>query len=195
MEPASSAEVFTHVRIVMGMVVGLGITRLLMGVAGLVQHPKRAKLSLIHLLWALSILVELVLFWWWEFELRALPRWSFGVFAFLVSYAVTLFLLAAVLFPDNIAEYEGYEDFFLKRRHWFFGLFIATDVLDVIDTLIKGEPYFDTLGLDYLVQVPIGIALAAVAIWTPNRRYQLGLVIVHLIYQLWWVSILFDTRG
>jgi hypothetical protein len=195
MEPASSAEVFTHVRIVMGMVVGLGITRLLMGVAGLVQHPNRARLSAIHLLWAVSVLIELTLFWWWEFELRALPRWSFAVFAFLVGYAVTLFMLAALLFPDKIDEYEGYEDFFLKRRHWFFGVFAATFVFDVVDTLIKGEPYFDNLGVGYLVQVPIGIALAGIAILTRNRRYHFALVSVHLIYQLWWVSILFDTRG
>jgi len=195
MEPASSAEIFTHVRIVMGMVVGLGITRLLMGVAGLVQHPRRAKLSAIHLLWALSVLIELALFWWWEFELRSLPRWSFGVFAFLVSYSVTLFMLAALLFPDKIDEYDGYEDFFLQRRHWFFGVFIATDLFDIVDTLIKGEPYFDTLGLEYLVQVPIFIGLACIAIFTKNRRYHLGLVIAHLLYQLWWVIILFDTRG
>ena len=195
MEPASSAEIFIHVRIVMGMVVGLGITRLLMGVAGLVQHPRRAKLSAIHLLWALSVLIELALFWWWEFELRSLPRWSFGVFAFLVSYSVTLFMLAALLFPDKIDEYDGYEDFFLQRRHWFFGVFIATDLFDIVDTLIKGEPYFDTLGLEYLVQVPIFIGLACIAIFTKDRRYHLGLVIAHLLYQLWWVIILFDTRG
>lgn len=195
MEPASSAEIFTHVRIVMGMVVGLGITRLLMGVAGLVQHPRRAKLSAIHLLWALSVLIELALFWWWEFELRSLPRWSFGVFAFLVSYSVTLFMLAALLFPDKIDEYDGYEDFFLQRRHWFFGVFVATDLFDIVDTLIKGEPYFDTLGLEYLVQVPIFIGLACIAIFTKDRRYHLGLVIAHLLYQLWWVIILFDTRG
>ena len=195
MEPASSAEIFTHVRIVMGMVVGLGTTRLLMGVAGLVQHPRRAKLSAIHLLWALSVLIELALFWWWEFELRSLPRWSFGVFAFLVSYSVTLFMLAALLFPYKIDEYDGYEDFFLQRRHWFFGVFIATDLFDIVDTLIKGEPYFDTLGLEYLVQVPIFIGLACIAIFTKDRRYHLGLVIAHLLYQLWWVIILFDTRG
>jgi hypothetical protein len=104
---------------------------------------------------------------------------------------VTLFLLAALLFPDRIDEYEGYGDFFLKRRHWFFGVFAATFLLDVIDTLIKGAPYFDNLGVGYLIQVPIGIALCLIAIWTADRRYHLALVIVHLAYQAYWITQLF----
>ncbi len=192
---SSAAELFPHIRIVMGMVVGLGITRLLMGVAGLIQHPARARVSLIHLLWALSILIELILFWWWEFALYQVENWSFGIFAFLIVYAVALFLMAALLFPDNIDDYDGYEDFFLKRRHWFFGVLAATFLLDIVDTLIKGEPYFDTLGLDYLVQVPIGLALSAIAILTANRRFHLGLVVAHLLYQGWWISILFYTHS
>jgi hypothetical protein len=192
---ATAAELFPHIRIVMGMVVGLGITRLLTGVAGIVQHPRRAPVSLIHMLWVLSILVELVLFWWWEFALYEVQDWSFGIFAFLIAYAVTLYLMAALLFPDKLDDYAGYEDFFLKRRKWFFGIFGLTFLLDIVDTLIKGEPYLDTLGLDYLIQVPIGIALCAIAIWTTNRRYHLGLVLVHLIYQAWWIYILFYTHS
>jgi hypothetical protein len=192
---ASVAELFPHVRIVMGMVVGLGITRLLMGYAGLIQHPARAKLSLIHLLWSFSVLVELVLFWWWEFELYGVQTWNFGLFAFLIGYAVTLFLLAALLFPDKLDDYDGYEDFFLKRRHWFFSILAVTFLLDVLDTLVKGEPYFDTLGIQYLIQVPAGIALAILAIRTPNRNVHLGLVILHLCYQAWWIYLLFNTHA
>ena len=125
---------FVGLTVVPGTVIGLGITRLLMGVAGLVQHPDRAKISPIHLLWTLSILVELILFWWWEFALYEVTDWSFGIFAFLIFYAITLFLLAALLFPDNLIDYSGYEDFFLKRRHWFFGVFGLTFLLDIGDT-------------------------------------------------------------
>lgn len=144
---AGVSELFPHVRIVMGMVVGLGITKLLTGYAGLIQHPRRTPLSPIHLLWGASILVELVLFWWWEFELYGVKSWSFGLFAFLIGYAVTLYLLAALIFPDKIDEYDGYEDYFLKRRHWFFAILGATFLLDIVDTVVKGEPYFDTLGI------------------------------------------------
>jgi hypothetical protein len=191
---AAPVDFFVHVRIVMGTVVGLGVTRILLGLAGLAQHPKRAKLSIIHLLWAGSILLELVFFWWWEFELRDLKEWSFGVFAFLIVYSITLFLLGAMLFPDKLDDYDGYEDFFLKRRHWFFGVFALTFALDVIDSLIKGAPYFDTLGIGYLIQVPIGIALCLVGIWTTSRKYHLGLVLAHLAYQAAWIGELFTIR-
>jgi hypothetical protein len=189
------SELFPHVRIVMGMVIGLGITRLLTGVAGIVQHKKRAPLSLVHLLWAGSLLLELIFFWWWEFELHGFQNWTFGVFFFLIGYAVTLFLLTVFLFPDKLDEYGGYEDYFLQRRHWFFGVFAATFLLDLVDTLIKGAPYFDNLGIWYIVQIPAGIVLSLIAIWTANRTYHLALVLLHLAYQAGWIAQLFTIHA
>ena len=193
MDALPAPDMFPHVRIVMGMVVGLGITRLLMGVAGLVQHPGRAKISSLHLLWALSILIELVFFWWWEFALFEVQDWTIGLFFFIILYAVTLFLLAALLFPDSLAEYDGYEDFFLKRRHWFYSLFAATFALDIVDTIIKGPNHWQEFGWPYYIQVPVGLVLSAIAIWTPNRRYHLGLVTLHLLFQATWLVRLFNT--
>jgi len=193
MDAAAVHELFPHVRIVMGMIVGLGITRLLMTVAGLIQHPHRATVSSIHLLWIGSILVELVLFWWWQFALFRLEYWTFGITLFLIVYAVTLFLLAALLSPDNIAEYEGYEDFFLKRRFWFFGLFATTFVLDTVDTLIKGEAYWQRFGLEYFIQVPLGLILCAIVIRSTDRRVHLAAVLLHIAYQVYWISRFFYT--
>jgi hypothetical protein len=195
MDTGVAHDVFVHVRIVMGTVIGLGLTRLLMGAAGIIQHPTRYKLSLIHLLWVASMSLELILFWWWEYDLATLPSWNFGIFAFLILYSITLFALCALLFPDNLAEYDGYEDFFLKRRRWFFSIFGLTFLLDVVDTLIKGAPYFDTLGLVYIVQIPFGLAFSAIALWTANRRFHLGFVLLQLLYQAWSVAFYFETRA
>jgi hypothetical protein len=193
MDALPAPELFPHVRIVMGMVIGLGITRLLMGVAGMVQHPSRAKISILHLLWVGSMLLELVHFWWWQFALFHLETWTFGIFFFLIAYTILLFLQAALLFPDNLSEYKGYEDFFLKRRHWFFSLFAANFLFDVADTMIKGQDHWNKFGPEYFIQVPIGIVLCAIAIRTPNRRFHLALVCVHLIYQTSWILRLFNT--
>jgi hypothetical protein len=193
MDATAAHELFPHVRIVMGMIVGLGITRLLMTVAGLIQHPHRSRVSAIHLLWIGSILVELVLFWWWQFALFRLEYWTFGITLFLILYAVTLFLIAALLSPDNIAEYDGYEDFFLKRRGWFFGLFAATFVLDTVDTLIKGEAYWNRFGLEYFIQVPLGLVLCAIAIRSTDKRIHLAAVLLHIAYQAYWIVRFFYT--
>jgi hypothetical protein len=193
MQHSGAAELFPHIRIVLGMIVGLGMTRLLLTVAGLIQHPHRLRVSSIHLLWVLSILLELVLFWWWEFALFRLEHWNFSIILFLISYATTLFLLAALLSPDNIAEYEGYEDFFLKRRRWYFGLFAATFVLDIVDTLIKEDGYWTRTEFDYFIQVPLGLLLCALAIKSADRRAHLAVVLLHLAYQAYLITRFFYT--
>ena len=45
----SAHDIYPHIRIIMGMVIGLGITRLLSGIARIVQHPGQQRLSVVHL--------------------------------------------------------------------------------------------------------------------------------------------------
>ena len=190
--PATPEEVFPHIRIVIGMVVGLGVTRLLTGVARIIQHPGKDALYGVHLAWVASLLLYLVHFWWWEFGLFGIDDWTFGVYLFVIGYAVSLFLLCALLFPDSMADYAGYEDFFLARRAWFFGLLAATYLMDVVDTLIKGEAHFARFGTEYLIRTPLLVGLCLVAIWTRDRRFHLALVAFTLIYQISWIARLFD---
>lgn len=191
----ASADLFPHVRIVMGMVIGLGITKLLAGVAGFIQHPGRVKPFPIHLLWVGTLLLELVHFWWWQYALYSVSDWNFGIFVFLIGYSIVLYFLCALLFPDKIDEYDGYEDYFISRRKWFFALFASTFICDIVDSLIKGSAYFDRFGLEYFVQVPLGLVLCGIAMWTSNRRFHLAFVVIHLLYQLSWIWRLFYTVG
>jgi hypothetical protein len=187
MDPQAANELFPHIRIVIGMVVGLAIARLLTGIARLIQHPRRHRLSPVHLLWVLSLLVELALFWWWEFALSRLPGLTFGAFIFLIAYALTLFLLCALLFPDDLDEYADYEDYFLNRRRWFFGLLALTFVLDVVDTALKGPARWSHFSADYLVQVPLGLGICLIASLRANRRLQLATALLHIAYQAYWI--------
>ncbi|MCV0395122.1 MAG: hypothetical protein K5872_02830 [Rhizobiaceae bacterium] len=188
-----TSQAYPHVRIVMGMVVGLGIARLLGGVARIIQHPGQVPLYPVHLAWVASVLLMLVHYWWWEFGLFTVPRWTFEVYLFVLAYAVLLFLLSTLLFPDSMHDYDGYESFFISRRRWFFGLMATTYVFDVVDTLIKGRVHLDHFGVEYLIRIPVFLVLCVVAALTANRRFHAVFVTFTLVYQVSWILRLFDT--
>ena len=189
----SAHDIYPHIRTVMGMVIGLGLTRLLSGVARIVQHPADHLLYPVHLAWVASVMLSLVHFWWWEFGLFQIAIWTFGTYLFVIGYSVLLFLQCALLFPDSLQRYEGYEDFFLARRAWFFGLLAATSLLDVIDTLIKGEEHFARFAGEYMVRTPILVILCIVAARTRSPIFHVTFVSLALAYQLSWIFRLFDT--
>ena len=195
METLPAADVFPHVRIVMGMVIGLGVTRLLSGLARIVQHPRQYPLDPVHLSWVASLLLTLIHFWWWEFGLFGIRHWTFEIYFFIVLYAVTLFLLCALLFPDSMEGYTGYEDYFYARRAWFFGLLAATYLFDVVDTLIKGEAHFARFGVEYLIRTPVFVLLCLIAIRTTDRRFHRAFIAFTLIYQISWILRLFSSIG
>lgn len=186
-------EIYPHVRIVMGMVIGLGVTRLLSGVARIVQHPGRHRLYGVHLAWVASVLLALVHYWWWQFGLYQVPVWTFGIYLFVIGYAIVLFLMCALLFPDSMQGYANYKEYFHSRRVWFFGLLAATYVLDVVDTFIKGEAHFARFAREYLIRTPLLVVLCVAAMKSANQRFQVFFVAATLVYQLSWIFRLFDT--
>jgi hypothetical protein len=190
---SSPTEIFLHVRVVMAIVLGMGITRLLTGVARFVQHPGKYKLYAVHLGWVAWMLLMLIHFWWWQFWLQIIETWTFETYLFLISYTILLFLLCALLFPDDISEYSGYEEFFISRRRWFFGLLACVFVFDMIDTVLKGREHLESFGVEYLIRVPAFVVLCIIAIVTSNRRYHAAFVIAGLIYEVSWILRLFRT--
>lgn len=186
-------DLFPHIRIVMGMIIGLGVTRLLAGVARIVQHPTQYRLYTVHLVWVASVLLMLIHFWWWEFGLYTVQNWTFGKYLFLICYSFVLFMLTAFLFPESMRDYANYEDYFYSIRPWFFSLLALSYMLDVVDTLLKGPDHFAHFGKEFMIRTPLLVAACAAAILTTNRRFHLMLVLAIMAYQVSWILRLFDT--
>jgi len=149
----------------------------------LIQHPTRHRVSLIHLGWVAWALWNVVAFWWWEFRLRLIAHWNFGLYFFVCFYASIYYFLSALLFPDDIEGYDGYEDYFLSRRVWFFGFAALSEALDVVDTWIKGAEHLRSIGPEYFVQIGIFLVLCAVAANTRNLTFHAVFVFVAFVYE------------
>ncbi len=193
-QPPLNSDLYLHVRVVISMIVGLCITTLLSGFARFVQHPRREHASLLHLGWAASLLLWIIHFWWWEFRLSAVRVWNFGTYFFVIFYAILFYSLCTFLFPTDLRDYNGYEDYFLSRRRWFFGFLAMTMVADVIDTSLKGTEYFHSFGVEYPIRIVGYLVLCGVASYTRSRRAQLAFLAVSFVYQVSYIARLYGTQ-
>jgi hypothetical protein len=114
-------DLYLHVRVIFGMVVGLAVAHLLRVSALIVQHPKRYKVYWVHSLWVLFLFLYVIHYWWWEFNLELVQRWTFLLYLFVALYAVLLYLLCVLILPEQIGEYhDGFREYFYARGQWFF---------------------------------------------------------------------------
>ncbi len=180
-------EHFTHVRIIIGMVLGISVARLVVGTSEFLQHPNRKKIYLVHLGWVLYLFLTITHFWWYEFGLFKVRVWSFGLYLFLISFACLFAFAASMLFPSSMSEYESYEDYFQARRKTFYSMFAALAAADLIDTAIKGLDHFYALGIDYPLQQVGFILLSLIAIFVPSKLYQGVFVAGILVYKVLWM--------
>jgi hypothetical protein len=189
-----SPDFYLHIRTLISLVIGLSITHNLSGLASIVQHPVRRKLYAVHLIWAASLLLGSIHFWWWEFRLHELS-WTFGRYLFVISYASLFYLLAVMLFPKEMDEYDGYRDYFLSRRKWFFGILALTYLADIPDTLLKGQAYLASFGWEYPVRMAAYMVLFGIAMFTRNARFHAAFAALSLIYQISYILRLYYREG
>ncbi len=185
-------EHFVHVRIIIGMVLGISISRLIVGVSEFIQHPKAKRIYPIHLGWVLYLFLTIIHFWWYEFSLTKVQVWSFQLYFFLILYTCLFAIMASLLFPSNMEEYRGFEDYFQTRRRSLYGVFVLIQVMDLIDTAIKGKQYFLSLGIEYPLQQLVLIVLGIIAMIVPSKRYQAAFVFLTLVYKGQWIFRLYD---
>ena len=177
-------DLYLHVRVLIAIILGLSVARLLSGLALFMGQSDHHRVSWIHLGWVAWVLFNVIAFWWWEFRLSQITHWTFALYFFVFAYASMFFLQAALLFPTDIEGYDGYGDYFIARRVWFFGIFAASEVMDLIDTLIKGMDHLRSLGLEYLVHNALFLVLCLVAARTRNLTFHGLFVAAGLVYEV-----------
>lgn len=180
-------EPFEHVLVLLSIVIALGLTHLLTALGSAAHrmrgHGAPIRLDATYLLWVGFVLIWLVSFWWWEFSFQDLDiEWTFGLYLFLVSYAIALFVLAVILVPPRMEGLSDSYEYFMGGRRWFFAALFVTLVLDVVDTFLKGADWVSRPS--YLVFTGILMVACVVGVLADHRRVQLGTAATAFVLQL-----------
>ena len=60
-------DLYSHIKVLFSILLGLGVSHILRGLARIVQHPKQYRVYWVHLVWSLFLFLYLIHFWWWSF--------------------------------------------------------------------------------------------------------------------------------
>jgi hypothetical protein len=184
---------FEYVMVLASVIIGLGVTHLLQGVATIVQHPKRKPAYWVHLIWVAFIFFNTVFWWWWQFGYRSVETWTLQLYLFVVLYAVVMYINCAVLIPTDMDGYADFKDYFYSKRRWIFGGLLIFLSMDVIDTTLKGADYFASLGAEYPLRIVGYSALCLTGAIVRNERFHAVAALLGAGYQVTWAIRYFAT--
>lgn len=185
-------DAFSYLSVLLSIILGLGLTQLLTAAGRLIRHRDRVRADWLPLLWAAVLLVVYVQTWWAMFGLRELRAWTFVMFLTVLAQAITLYMMAAVILPEQIGDddtiFVDLRAYYERHHQWFFGFFLATLAVSLAkDVVISGR-------LPDAVNVAFHAVLAAmciVAILVRRRRVQATLGIAGAAAIAVYIALLF----
>lgn len=180
-------EPFEYVMVLVSIIVGLAITHILAAFGRAVRrlrgHGPPIRIEATYLLWVGFLFTWLLSFWWWEFKFQdVIAEWSFGLYLFVVGYAIVLFAVTVLLVPGEMKGLDDSFAYLVDGRKWIFGMFLLVQAIDVVDTALKGEAWL--VRPFYIVQVGAFVASALVGLTATSRRLHLPAAAVAFLTQL-----------
>lgn len=131
---------FEYVIVLISIILGMGITQLITGMASLILRWDKVKLYWPHLVLVILVFIIHIQDWWATYALRSNTQWHLPMFLFIILYPVNLYILARILFPIRWSAYLGdLKAFYLDNYRKLFGFMIFLPVHSLVENcLIRG---------------------------------------------------------
>jgi hypothetical protein len=182
-------SVFEYLGVLLSVIMGLGVTHILVGLSKTIHHRKTSTLFWVHSLWAINVLIYIVIIWWGMFWWSGLQEWSFFQFLLLVLYAIVLFFAASLLFPWDLPDDFNFEAHFFDTRPWFFSVLAVAWCIDIPETVLKSTGGLRDLPEAYVALVIANLALFILAMFWSNQTYHKAFAVVWPVYTIGYLSI------
>lgn len=144
--------------VLVSIIIGLGISRVLTGIAGVVVHWRRVRLYWVWMVAALLVFLAHVQLWWGTFSVgQTVAKGSFLDFTLFLLSPIALYLSASVIIPD----FDGDEP--LDLREYFFE---------------NHRGYFVFLALVPLLNGVRSLVISRDPLWMPARPYEIAFILL-----------------
>jgi hypothetical protein len=93
---------FNFMMVLLSIIVGLGITEILVNIARQIKMRKSSKASWIHSGIVAMLFLGFLQIWWESWGLRELDQWAFPHLLLLLVTPVGLFIISHLVYPDTL---------------------------------------------------------------------------------------------
>jgi hypothetical protein len=130
---------FEYVIVLVSIILGMGITQIISGLADLIHRWERIKIYWPHLILIVLVFILHIQEWWVSYDMRNYEYWRLPTFLFIILYPVNLYILARILFPVSWRGKEiDLKKFYFQNFRRIYLLTICLDVLGIIDNIFIG---------------------------------------------------------
>jgi len=159
---------FEYLSVLISIVLGLGITNILGGLAGIVRQRHRLKIYAPVPITLVTLFLIHVQTWWTLFGLRGMRRWTIVEFLVVLIQPVFLYLASAMLVPDLAGnEVVDLRTDYHRERRWFFGIMLLLVLCSLArPVILSGQ----LTGAADLVGHAVFLAAIAVGFVSANDR-------------------------
>ena len=158
-------------------IVGMGLTELLSGIADSMTRRNKREFSWIHLLLSFALLFGIVKTWWelWDFHTTA--EWTFPNLLLMLSPSIILYLVARILNPGREFKSSVEEYYFKNARLIWILVAIAIFIGNTFRTITQDAKLFI---VDNLSAVPM-LLISVLLIISTNRKLHMIMIIISII--------------
>lgn len=180
---------FGYLSVLLSIIIGLGLTQVLSACGRLIRHRERVTVYWPPLLWAGLLILIYVQSWWSSFGLRSYVNWTFFSFFVVLLETVTLYMMAAVVLPEQLDEdVVDLQAYYERQSGWLFGFFLAALCVSVVkDVVISGRL---PLGINLAFHGFFG-AVSVTGLLVRRPRYHEALAVVSAVAFVAYIALLF----
>ena len=129
---------FEYITVLISIILGMGITQIVTGIADMVTQWSRVKIYWPHLLWVAFVFFLHIQDWWETFNLQEFTVWKLSTFLVVILYPINLFILARLLFPfgqDQSTNSVDFKEFYFSNYRKFFLWLVILSLLSMINNI------------------------------------------------------------
>ncbi len=170
---------FEYVSVLISIILGLGITQIVTGLADLIHQWDRVKIYWPHLLWIFLIFFLHIQEWWATYELKDFDSWRLTTFLFVILYPIILFILAKLLFPF------GFNENIIHLKSFYFENFRRIFGWSIVLVLLAFSTNVFILNYPWVDQVPqLAIVVMLMPIVISNTKNEITHKVLAVIITL-----------